>query len=81
MSLKSMAGRDNNVCVCDDIQSQSSCYPPISIMNIDGLVQDCSVSNALTMEILQPCTKPSIVFIENTHPHTKNISIDFQYDA
>ena len=28
--------------------------------NIDGLVQDCSSSSALTMELLQSCTKPSI---------------------
>ena len=27
--------------------------------NIDGLVQDCSISSALAMEILQSCTKPS----------------------
>ena len=27
---------------------------------IDGLVQDCSISIALAMLILQPCTKPSI---------------------
>ena len=26
---------------------------------IDGLVQDCSISSALAMEILQSCTKPS----------------------
>ena len=26
----------------------------------DGLVQDCSISSALAMEILQSCTKPSI---------------------
>ena len=28
--------------------------------NIDGLVQDCSNSIANAMELLQPCTKPSI---------------------
>ena len=28
---------------------------------IDGLVQDCNISSALTMEILQSCTKPSIL--------------------
>ena len=28
--------------------------------HIDGLVQDCSNSNALAMELLQSCTKPSI---------------------
>ena len=27
---------------------------------IDGLVQDCCISSALAMEILQACTKPSI---------------------
>ena len=29
-------------------------------LHIDGLVQDCSNSSALTMELLQPCSKPSI---------------------
>ena len=28
--------------------------------HIGGLVQDCSISSALALEILQPCTKPSI---------------------
>ena len=28
--------------------------------NIDGLVQDCSISIALAMEMLQSCTKPPI---------------------
>ena len=32
---------------------------------IDGLVQDCSNSIALAMELLQSCMKPSIYFIEN----------------
>ena len=26
---------------------------------VDGLVQDCSNSSALAMELLQSCTKPS----------------------
>ena len=30
------------------------------IGHIDGLVQDCSNSSALAMELLQSCTKPSI---------------------
>ena len=30
------------------------------IMYIDALVQDCSISSALAMEILQCCAKPSI---------------------
>ena len=28
----------------------------------DGLVQDCSISSALAMEILQSCTKPSMLY-------------------
>ena len=34
--------------------------------HINGLVQDCSISSALAVEILQSCTKPSI---ETTSPH------------
>ena len=35
-------------------------------MYIDGLVQDCSNSSALAVELLQSCTKPSIyVFIHS----------------
>ena len=29
-------------------------------LHLDGLVQDCTFSSALAMEILQSCTKPSI---------------------
>ena len=32
------------------------------ITYIDGFVQDCSISSALAMEILQSCTKPLIIF-------------------
>ena len=32
---------------------------------IDGLVQDCSISSALAMELLQNCTKPSICLFLN----------------
>ena len=31
-----------------------------SQLNIDGLVQDCVISSALAMGMLQTCTKPSI---------------------
>ena len=34
--------------------------------NINGLVQDCSISNMLAIEILQTCTKPSICYIQQT---------------
>ena len=30
------------------------------VYDIDGLVQDCSISNALAMEILHACTEPLI---------------------
>ena len=39
------------------------CLPIIyshCIAYIDGLVQDCSNSSVLAMELLQSCTKPSI---------------------
>ena len=32
----------------------------IQVTHIDGLVQDCSNSSALAMELLQSCTKSSI---------------------
>ena len=34
---------------------------------IDGLVQDCSNSSALAMELLQSCAKPSISSLQNSH--------------
>ena len=33
-------------------------------MNFDGLVQDCSISIANALEILQSCTKPSISVLD-----------------
>ena len=46
-----------------------------NIRNIDGLVQDCSsISNALAMEILQSCTKPSI---ESLLASQENITIKY----
>ena len=35
------------------------------IINIDGLVQDCSIYSALAMEILQSCIKPSIYRVQD----------------
>ena len=34
--------------------------PILYIYHIESLVQDCSNSSALAMELLQSCTKPSI---------------------
>ena len=39
------------------------------LVHIDGLMQDCSYSSALAMELLQSCTKPSMscwLFSTNT---------------
>ena len=46
----------------DIISWQYGCtrYMLVSHRNIDGLVQDCSISRASAMEILQSCTNPSI---------------------
>ena len=38
------------------------------VMNIDGLVQDCSISSAIAMEILQSCIKPSIQSVKKNVP-------------
>ena len=35
------------------------CYIIEAIQYIDGLMQDCSISIASALEILQSCTKPS----------------------
>ena len=37
---------------------------PFSGIYIDGLVQDCSNSSALAMELLQSCTKAMDVYIK-----------------
>ena len=37
--------------------------------HIDGLVQDCSISSAFAMEILQSCTKPSISYMMHIYKH------------
>ena len=47
-------------------------------IHINGLVQDCSISSALAMEILQSCTKPVYYFniyktcFENKCAHAQN---------
>ena len=39
----------------------------MSLKHIDGLMQDCSISSSLAMEILQSFTKPSIYFFIQIH--------------
>ena len=45
--------------------SQGNGIAPVGtclLHNIDGFVQDCRISSALAMEIMQYCTKPSILY-------------------
>ena len=57
------------------------CYPLLCLESVfinlfdqhfDGLVQDCSNSSALAMELLQSCTKPSILLTLKTFINEKN---------
>ena len=55
--------RDLTICILMEIcrHGLSNCkIIRISSQHIDGLVQDCSYSSALVMELLWSCTKPSI---------------------
>ena len=47
-----------------------------SSLNIDGLMQDCSISNALAMEIPQSCTKTSIWDYRLGQMLAKSFSLD-----
>ena len=47
-------------CLCEGNSPVTDGCPAQRASNIDGLVQDCSISSALAMEILQSCTKLSI---------------------
>ena len=47
----------------------------VYIKYIDGLVQDCSISSANALEILQPCTKPSML-VKNT-PHSSTVGVRY----
>ena len=44
-----------------------------AMSNIDGLVQDCSNSSALAMELLQSCTKPLINAMVMFSTNTNNV--------
>ena len=42
--------------------------------HINGLVQDCSKSIALAMELLQSCTKPLILIMHIMDPNGTDLS-------
>ena len=48
------------ICLPASVISQMINNVEISVFNIDGLVQDCSNSSELALELLQSCTEPSI---------------------
>ena len=48
-----------HVCICE-LRITASGASSVPSHYIDGLVQSCSNSSALAMELLQSCTKPSI---------------------
>ena len=58
-------------------QAQQNCVHIMQdILHIDGLVQDCSNSSAIAMELLQSCSKPLIyIFI-----WIYNAEIEWSYD-
>ena len=47
--------------------------------HIDGLVQDCSISIANALELLQSCTKPSIwpIFLMEVIPRLAELQLKF----
>ena len=51
-------------------------------LDIDGLVQDCSNSSALAMELLQSCTKPTIWHILGSSKSAliSTFTTDFLYE-
>ena len=62
-----MAYYINHVCNVPGLDISGNFHLPIftnfvffNIDHIDGFVQDCSISIANTLEILQSCIKPSI---------------------
>ena len=42
-------------------------------LHVDGLVQDCSNSSALAMELLQSSTKPSMCYLHIFYPVTYHV--------
>ena len=61
--------------ICWDAFTKGSLY-------IDGLVQDCSNSSALAMELLQFCTKPSTYGNESEHENKKpSLRLQMTYRA
>ena len=49
--------------------------------HFDGLVQDCSISNALAMEIIQFCTKPLTYKIQILLKKTSYLLVIWSNDA
>ena len=54
------AGHKASITLISKFESTISRHLLLLMMYIDGLVQDCSISIANALEILQSCIKPSI---------------------
>ena len=62
-STRSVRGRCDHVADCLERRSHLPLQKvSIDLLYIDGLVQDCSISSTLAMEILQSYTKPLIYY-------------------
>ena len=53
-----------------------ACCCTCAPLHIDGLVQDCSISIANALEILQYCTKPSTCCMYITIQNISNVGVD-----
>ena len=58
---------------CYPLPCLESVFINLFDQHFDGLVQDCSNSSALAMELLQSCTKPSILLTLKTFINEKII--------
>ena len=47
-------------------------------VHVDGLVEDCSISIANALEIMQSCTKPSLYTVYNSNYHVSTLIKLFQ---
>ena len=64
---------------CSDDYTYQSTESSEGLLHIEGLVQDCSNSIGLAMELLQSYTKPSILLTPNKSMKEKDMSTHFKH--
>ena len=57
--VESILAQDEDADTEAEDDGEENLNEDVGVGHFDGLMQDCSISIALAMEILQPCTKPS----------------------